>query len=196
MNGGNAGQALQRLDAALRLFGLGGLCTKAAHEIFQMCNLQLLCLERLILLRNFFGSCTFEIVVVPCITIDDAVMDMGDAVDGGIEKFPVMRDQQNAAGVTCQILLKPEYRFQVEVIGRLIEQQQIGPVHQCTSQVEAHAPAAGETIHPAFQAVRIETQSAQKLCGTRRCAVTIYGLEMLLGFKPRRIMLLLRQNFL
>ena len=42
MRRGDARQPLQRLDAALRLLGLGGLGAEAAHEIFQVGDLCLL----------------------------------------------------------------------------------------------------------------------------------------------------------
>ncbi len=100
-----------------------------------------------------------------------------------------MRHQQNAAGIARQILLKPEYRFQVEVIGRLIEQQQVGPVHQRARQVEAHAPAAGEAVYRAFQRVAGEAQPVQQLRGTRLGAIAINSLKVLLGFEPRGVML-------
>jgi len=94
-----------------------------------------------------------------------------------------MRHQQDAAGVARQILLQPEDRFEVEVVGRLVEQQQIGAVHQRTGEIEAHAPAAGEAAYRALQRVAGEAQTVQQLRGTRLGAVTVDGLEVLLGFR-------------
>ena len=49
-------------------------------------------------------------------------MDMGDAVDARVEKFAVVRDKDQAAGVAGQILLKPENGFEVEVVGGFVQQ--------------------------------------------------------------------------
>ena len=189
MRRGDAREPLQRLDAALRLLGLGRLGAEAAHEVFQMRDLRLLRLERLILLGDLFGAGTLEVVVIAGIAVDHAVVHMGDAVDGGVEEFAVMRHQQDAAGIARQVLLEPQDRFEVEMVGRLVEQQQVGPVHQRARQVEAHAPAAGEAGHRAFQRVAGETQAVQQLRGARLGAVTVDGLEVLLGLEPRRVML-------
>jgi len=90
--------SLQRLDAALSLLGLGGLGAEAAHEIFQVGDLRLLRLERLVLLRDLLGACALEVVVVSGIAVDHTVMHMGDAIDRGVEEFAIMRHQQDAAG--------------------------------------------------------------------------------------------------
>ena len=190
----DAREPLQRLDAALRLLGLGRLGAEAAHEIFQMRDLRLLRLERLILQRDVFGTGALEVVVVAGIAVDHAIVHMGDAVDGGVEKFAVVRHQQNAAGIARQILFQPDDGFEVEVVGRLVEQQQIGAVHQRARQIEAHAPAAGEAAHRAFQRVGLEAQSAQQLRGTCRGAVTVDGFEVLLCFEPGGVVLFLRQD--
>ena len=53
-----------------------------------------------------------------------------------------MRDDQDRAGVALQIFLEPEQRFEVEVIGRLVQQQQVRLLRQQPGQVRAHDPAA------------------------------------------------------
>ena len=55
-----------------------------------------------------------------------------------------MADQQHRAGVAAEVIFEPQARFQVEVIGRLVEQQQIGLDEQERGERDAHAPAAGE----------------------------------------------------
>ena len=95
------------------------------------------------------------------------IVHMGDAVDAGVEKFAVVRHQQDAAGIARQILLQPQDGFEVEVVGGLVEQQQIGAVHQRAGQIEAHAPAAGEAADRALQRVVGETQPVQQLRGAR-----------------------------
>ena len=121
MRRSNACEPLQRLDAALRLLGLGRLGAEAAYEIFQMRDLCLLLIECLILLRDFFGASALEVIVVAGLGVDHLIMEMRDAVDAGVEKFAVVRDQHQAAGVARQILFEPKDRFEVEVVGWLVQ---------------------------------------------------------------------------
>ena len=53
-----------------------------------------------------------------------------------------MADQQYRAGVFRQFLLQQVEGFQIEVIGRLVEHQQVGPAGEGTSQGEPGPLAA------------------------------------------------------
>ena len=58
-----------------------------------------------------------------------------------------MRDQEQRARVAAQPVLEPQHGVEVEVVRRLVEQQQVRAAHQRLREVEAHAPAAGEARH-------------------------------------------------
>jgi hypothetical protein len=45
-------------------------------------------------------------------------------------------------GILSQPVLEPQHGVQVEVIGRLVEQQKIGTAHQRLREIQAHAPSA------------------------------------------------------
>src|SRR3546814_11386641 len=61
-----------------------------------------------------------------------------------VEELAVVADQQQRARVLEQPLFQPQHRVQVEVVGGLVEQQQVARGHQRARQVQAHEPAAGE----------------------------------------------------
>ena len=62
-----------------------------------------------------------------------------------------MRDQQQRPGIVDQPALQPQDGIQVQVVGGLIQQQQIRTAHQRLGHVQPHAPAAGERTHrPGF----------------------------------------------
>ena len=46
--------------------------------------------------------------------------------------------------IAAEPALEPDDRVEVEVVGRLVEQQQVRRAHQRAREVEPHAPAAGE----------------------------------------------------
>ena len=54
-----------------------------------------------------------------------------------------MRDGQHRAGVGAQELLQPQHRLGVQVVGGLVEQQQVGRLQQQLAQRHATALAAG-----------------------------------------------------
>ena len=57
-----------------------------------------------------------------------------------------MGDGQHAAGVLRQVPLEPLHGLGVEVVGRLVEQQQVGLLEQQLAQRDPPALAAGELV--------------------------------------------------
>jgi hypothetical protein len=51
-----------------------------------------------------------------------------------------MRDHQQRARIASQPVLQPHHGVEIQVISRLIEQQQVTATHQRLRKVEAHAP--------------------------------------------------------
>ena len=42
------------------------------------------------------------------------------------------------------MVFQPQYGFQIQMVGRFVQEQQIGTTNQRLGKVEAHTPAAGE----------------------------------------------------
>jgi hypothetical protein len=83
-----------------------------------------------------------------------------------------MGDQQQRSRIFRQPVLEPQHGIEVQMVGRLVEQQQVGAAHQRLRKIEAHAPAAGKTRHgirvPRFR----KAQPREQRGGTRPRAVT------------------------
>ena len=58
-----------------------------------------------------------------------------------------MGDDQDGAGIIAQMAFQPRHRFGIEMIGRLVQQQQLGLVEQQLAQRDAAALAAGELCY-------------------------------------------------
>ncbi len=149
----------QHLHAALRLAGLGGLGLEAVDE-----RLQVRALARLLFLLaggedQRLGALRFEARIVARIAPELARVDMHDGIDHAIEKIAVVRYDDQGPAVAFQPVFEPDDRVEVEVVGRLIEQQQVGPAHQRLREVEPHAPAAREARHRQVELVCCETQA-------------------------------------
>ena len=80
--------------------------------------------------------------------------------DGGhvVQKGPVMGDGDDAAVEIDQQLFQPGYRVQVQVVGRLVEQQHVGPGDQRLGQRHALFGAARER---ADDGVLVQVQAVQ-----------------------------------
>ena len=70
-----------------------------------------------------------------------------------------MADHDQRAGVALEPSLQPHQRVEIEVVGRFIEQQQIGRAHQCPRQLQAHPPAARETVDRLCEFAHLEAEA-------------------------------------
>ena len=61
-----------------------------------------------------------------------------------VEEIAVMGDDQDRARILPQMAFQPQHRFGVEMVGRLVQQQQVGLVEQQPAQRDPAALAAGE----------------------------------------------------
>ena len=69
---------------------------------------------------------------------------MDDRVDRGVEKIAIVADHDDGARIAREIALEPERAFEVEIVGRLVEQEQVGLGEEQGGERDAHAPAAGK----------------------------------------------------
>jgi hypothetical protein len=66
------------------------------------------------------------------------------------------------------------------VVGRFVEQQEVGGAHQRLRQVQAHPPAAGKAAHPLLHLRTVEAQPGQQFAcpGIRAVAAGIVQLAV------------------
>ena len=169
--------ALQRLDPALRLAGLGRLSLEAGNVLFHVRALRLLLFVGLLLLGQAFGASAFEGRVAAAIQVQLALLDMGNMVNHGVEKITVVGDQQQGARVALQPAFEPENRVQIQVVGWLVEQQQVGRAHQRLGQVQAHTPATGEVADAAIHLRVLEAQASQQLARAGIGGITVGAVQ-------------------
>ena len=171
-HGFGTGEFFQPLHARLGLPGLGGLGLEAVDEGLQVGALDLFLLVRDLLLAKVLGTLALEAGVIADIKLRTAVVQMKDVACHAVEELAVVADQHQHAGVFQQPLLQPQHRVQVEVVGGLVEQQQVAGRHQRARQIEPGAPAAGKSGHRARMGFRREAQPVQQPSCTRRGVVT------------------------
>ena len=85
-----------------------------------------------------------ELRIVALVARRDAELGLDDLGAEPVEELAVVRDDDHGhvAGALAQVGLEPLDRAQVEVVGRLVEQQQVGVLQQDLPQAHTHLPAA------------------------------------------------------
>ena len=141
---GDALHALERLETALRLTCLGGLGAEPLDERFHVANLALLAHIERGLLGELSGALRLEGRIVAAIGVHLPVLYVDDAVADAIEKFAIMRNQQQGARIGAQPGFQPENGINIQMVGRLVQQQQIRAAHERACHIDAHPPAAGK----------------------------------------------------
>ena len=108
-----------------------------------------------------------EAGVVAGIALQLPVVDVHDHVHHAVEEIAVVRDDEQRAGIALQPVFQPDDGVQIEVVGRFVQQQQVGRAHQRLRQVQPHAPAAGKAGDRLLHLLQREAQAGQQLLGAR-----------------------------
>ena len=107
---------------------------------------------------------------------------MGDGLHRAIQQAAIVRHEQRRAGEAGEPAFQPEGGFQVQVVGRFVEQQQVGIGEQRGGQRHAHAPAAGEFLHGARLRGFVETQAGEDGGGAGRGRIGADRAQALVDF--------------
>ena len=88
---------------------------------------------------------------------------MDCAVGHVVDERAVVRDKHHRVGFLLQEIFKPLYGFYIQMVGRLVEEQQVRMLKQEFGKLDAHAPPAAELrSHPA-EILPYKTESNQRL---------------------------------
>jgi len=135
---------LEHLDAALYLRGFGRLVAEPVDEHLHARDFFVLLLLRLpqplehrVALRDVFA-------VVADVVRQLAQIEIRDARDDLVEEVAVVGDENHREGIRAEIFLEPVARLEVEMVRRLVEQQQIRASEQQLGERDAHLPSAGK----------------------------------------------------
>ena len=155
-----ARQFLQVADPALHQARLGGGGAEAADERLNPFDLFLLQVVRLGVGADLLGPRPLEVGVAARVGAEPAVADLEHALAAAIQELAVVGDHHEAPVAARQIALQPFARRQVQVVGGLVEEQQIGAAQQHPSQCDPHLPAAGQLADRPVAVRFLEPQAA------------------------------------
>ena len=106
-------------------------------------------------------------IVVARVGRDLAAVDLGDLGDDAVHEVAVVRRHQQRAGPRLEELLEPDDRLDVEVVGRLVHQQDLGLAEEHAGHRHAHLPAARQRADVAINPLVVESEAVQDLAGLR-----------------------------
>ncbi len=82
-----------------------------------------------------------------------------------------MADDDDGARIARDVVLEPQGAFEVEIVGGLVEEENVRLGEQHRGERDAHAPAAGEFRAGALLVGMGEPEAGENPGGARRCGV-------------------------
>ena len=121
---------LQLLDAALHLYSLRSLVTETFDKIFRVFYFFLLILVSTQLLFAAFLTQHDKLIVSYLVIVYPSAGNFNGTVGHIVNECPVMTYQYYRAGTHLQEILQPLDTLNIQVVGRLVEQQHIRTTQQ------------------------------------------------------------------
>ena len=140
-------QVIQQLLSGGCLLCLGGIRTKALDEVLQLLNL----LFHALILILQLTLCHLGIAVPEIIVADKhgnlAIIDIRNICADLIQEMTVMGNHDNRIFKVHQEILQPFDRMNIQMVGRLVQKQNIGIAEQCLCQKHLHLLSACQLLH-------------------------------------------------
>ncbi len=105
----------------------------------------LLLLLELRLQRLLLASLPLETVVIALIEGELALIEMKNGLRRLVQQIAVVAHHDHHMPIVADEALEPDRPFEVEIVRRLVEQQNVGIGEQRRRQRHSHAPAARES---------------------------------------------------
>ena len=106
---------------------------------------------------------------------------MEHAGDRLVEQLEVVADDEEGAAIAAQELHEPAARVDVEVVRRLVEEEDVAPREQDAGELDAPSLTAGEHREREVDAVALDAETGDERAYLRLRRVATVGAERLLG---------------
>ena len=113
------------------------------------------------LLLDTLGTQLQVLAVRDLIVMDVAQHHLDGAVGHRVEETPVVADEKQRATARLEVVFQPLDGLDVQVVGRLVEQEHVRLAEQDLRELDAHIPALGEGLGQPAELVVQEAQTQQ-----------------------------------
>ena len=115
-----------------------------------------------------------EVVVVAGVDRDRLVVDVGHVGGDGVHEVTIVADdEERPAELVGQVVLQPADRVEIEVVGRLVEQEHVGPGEEGLGDEDAELVPARERAHLVEVAIGADPQALEEGGGARLGGVPV-----------------------
>src|SRR6185312_5449874 len=174
------------LHAALCLARFGRLGAEAIDEGLEPLALIFLARGERLLAREMLAPRAREVLIAAAIERQPLLAEMKDVIDDLVEELPVVADEQQRVAIAAQEIGEPQRGFEIEVIGRLVEQQQLGLGEKHAGKRDTHTPAAGEIRQRLILLVVVEAEAGEDAGSARFRRMSADRGEPLVDFRDTR----------
>jgi hypothetical protein len=147
------------------LLRLGVLVAEAFDEALGLLDLAVLVLLLGGEALEALGLLHLVVVVVARVDDEALAVDLHDAVHDAVHEGAVVADEHDRPVVGAQEALEPRDGLEVQVVGRLVEQQHVGLAQQKLRERDPHEPSARELLGHTGEVALLEAEAHQH--GTR-----------------------------
>ena len=120
----------------------------------------LILISALLLLDSLFAQFN-KVRIIHVVVINFPTRNFDGAIRDIINKRLIVRNEHQHIGLSFQEILKPLNRLNVQMVGRLIEQQHIGALEQNLSQFNTHSPPSAKLRGGAVEVSALKAQANQ-----------------------------------
>ena len=166
------------LQTALHLAGLGCLGAETLHKAHLLLHLAILPGGgSLFHLKGALAGGEVIVIVAPQV-YRFVRLDGENPIRHLVQKSPVVRRDDHPALKGGQVLLKPQVCFKIQVVGWLIQQQNVGIPEQQPGEAGPHYPATTELVHGAEKIALLKAKPGEDRLGFVVPILTAGGLQL------------------
>ena len=159
------GELVQQLAAGSGLLGLGLVGGESGDKLLEFLDLVLVALVLLLdEVLHQLGGLVPEVVVAH-VHLDLVVVDVHDVGAHGVEEVTVVADHDDSAVVVQQEVVEPLHGGNVQVVGGLVQQQDVGVAEQGLCQQHLHLETGVQGLHVVIVQVHPNAQALENAAG-------------------------------
>eukprot|EP00968_Pinguiococcus_pyrenoidosus_P009741 scaffold754_cov248-Pinguiococcus_pyrenoidosus.AAC.57 len=152
---------LDGLDSRLhqrRALRVGAELVDELLHVLSLCHVRLV---HALLLAELLCSALLESVIVRLVVLQLLPIEVDDVGDDLVQEAAVVRHDEQGVRVADEVVLEPDHGLEIQVVGRLVQQEDVRLDKQGGRQRDTHAPASAERTGRAIRLLLCELQAGE-----------------------------------